>query len=406
MALDEMLWCERGILVSVRDFNGNLTTVQVDKPFARIGTDYRSDVVLEEGDVPSRAVYLHATDDGVYYRRLVPRERGDAPSSGWLSPDRFIQIGDYTLAASLTGSDESVNHSRLDLRRRRYSADEAPRIRIQRVGLKGPAVEHCCRRPFTIVGRSNPSAIRLKRPMVSRCHCVLFWDGRELWAVDLLSANGTLLDGRPVEGQRVLPGQVLQLGEIQITYLGVGAKRTPEEFIAPAEAGPILPADVSEVSRHEIAQPLTKEHADEKLLAENAGWLAAPAASAGEAVSLECAAEGDDSELSSIALEMSLYACEEQSASGQTISGAISARILKDVEAAERGKFGRNQRELTARLQQLEAQRDELLQQVSTISTHLQELRRESQLKADGLRKRCRRLKRQLHRNQGLLPES
>jgi hypothetical protein len=434
MAFDDALWCGRGISLSVRDPNGVVKSIQLAKPFARIGSDYRSDVVLEEGNVPSRAVYLHATEEGVYFRRLVPREQGDA-SSGWLGAGQSLRIGGYRVTASLAGQDQR-GHPLPDLRRCRYPADESPRIRIQRVGLKGPAVEHTCRRPLTIVGRSRPSAIRLKRPLVSRCHCILFWDRRDLWVVDLLSANGTLLDGSPIDCQRVLPDQVLQLGEIQITYLGVGEGGLPGR--APDQSAGQWMAPATQPDEAVDQPPI--ESADELDLEEDRE-LAVPspqpaAAVAGfDAVSLECAAEDESADLSSLALEMSLYACEEQSASGHTVTGAPRAALLDEVEIAQRESATQARAELTSRLQQLEQQRDELLRHVAAISSRLQELagqeqthaleadqwhntvaaanqqirelqtsleavRHESQLEADRLKKRCRRLKRQIVRSQ------
>ncbi|MBI3468492.1 MAG: FHA domain-containing protein [Planctomycetes bacterium] len=439
MAHDDALWCERGILVSVRDPDGNVKSVQLEKPFARIGSDYRSDVVLEDGDIPSRAVYLHATEEGIYYRRLVPREQG-AASSGWLASGQFIRIGGYHVAASLPGQDEGSTPLP-DLRRCRYPADESPRIRIQRAGLKGPAVEHTCRRPLTIVGRSRPSAVRLKRPLVSRCHCVLFWDQRDLWAIDLLSANGTLLDGSLIDCQRVLPDQVLQLGEIQITYLGVAeggsARRMSDEPAVLGNAEATASLDPRAFPR--MIESADKLGLDENCVVDVRRLQPAAAAVALDSVSLECAAEDESADLSSLALEMSMYTCEEQSASGHTVTGAPRAALLEECQIAEREAAGRAQAELTSRLQQLEQQRDELLQHVTAISSRLQELarqeqshaieadqwhttvaaanqqiselqssletvRQESQLEADRLKRRCRQLKRQILRSQPAPP--
>src|SRR6516164_8421029 len=77
---------------------------------------------------------------------------------------------------------------------------------------------------ITIVGRHNDCQLRIKSSQVSRKHCELFEKKGMLLVKDLGSANGTLVNGKKVEGQRVLePGDELTIGPILLRVAKVGA---------------------------------------------------------------------------------------------------------------------------------------------------------------------------------------
>jgi hypothetical protein len=94
----------------------------------------------------------------------------------------------------------------------------APRMLVEKDRGRRPATARLAS-PLTLVGRGARCRIRLSHPTVATYHCVLFWDGQCLWAVNLLSANGTRLNGRWIDSSRVLPGETLSLGEVRLTYL-------------------------------------------------------------------------------------------------------------------------------------------------------------------------------------------
>ena len=101
-------------------------------------------------------------------------------------------------------------------------------------------------RRLTIIGRHRPSTIRLTSRHISACHCLLWWDVGRLWVVDLLSGNGTRLNGEHVEAALVNPGDTLKLGPVALTYEPpavqapevepeVRAEPAPDAAPAPAE---------------------------------------------------------------------------------------------------------------------------------------------------------------------------
>ena len=86
----------------------------------------------------------------------------------------------------------------------------------------------------TEVGR-DATGILVNDPAASRRHLELRPDGSKVIATDLGSANGTTLDGDPVEGDVELPpGSVLRFGDTTIRIYGQSSAPPP---VAPVDAG-------------------------------------------------------------------------------------------------------------------------------------------------------------------------
>ena len=69
----------------------------------------------------------------------------------------------------------------------------------------------------TTAGRHDECQLRIKSSEVSRKHCQFFEKNGMLMVKDLGSANGTFLNGKKIEGQRVLePGDELTVGPVKL----------------------------------------------------------------------------------------------------------------------------------------------------------------------------------------------
>ncbi len=67
----------------------------------------------------------------------------------------------------------------------------------------------------TTVGRQDECQLRIKSSQVSRRHCELFEKKGLLLVKDLGSSNGTYVNGKKIDGQRVLePGDELMIGQV------------------------------------------------------------------------------------------------------------------------------------------------------------------------------------------------
>src|SRR5205823_2551684 len=88
----------------------------------------------------------------------------------------------------------------------------------------------------TTVGRHDDCQIRIKSSQVSRRHCELFEKKGMLLVKDLGSANGTFVNGKKVEGQRVLEaGDELTIGQIKLRVAKIG-EGVPQKPVAASTA--------------------------------------------------------------------------------------------------------------------------------------------------------------------------
>jgi hypothetical protein len=73
-----------------------------------------------------------------------------------------------------------------------------------------------------VVGRSSQADVRLADPEVSRRHALLWREAGGIWATDLASSNGTLLNGEPLSGVGELAdGDVLAFGGASFVFRSV-----------------------------------------------------------------------------------------------------------------------------------------------------------------------------------------
>jgi predicted component of type VI protein secretion system len=101
----------------------------------------------------------------------------------------------------------------------------------------------------TTAGRQEDCQLRIKSSQVSRKHCQLFEKNGMLLVKDLGSANGTFVNGKKVDTQRVMePGDELTIGSIVFRVEKVG-QPLPSKPVAAATAQ----SDTGEVAVAELA---------------------------------------------------------------------------------------------------------------------------------------------------------
>ncbi len=80
----------------------------------------------------------------------------------------------------------------------------------------------------TTVGRQDDCQLRIKSSQVSRKHCELFEKKGLLLVKDLGSSNGTFVNGKRIQDQRVLePGDELTIGGVKLRVAKVGEPVPP-----------------------------------------------------------------------------------------------------------------------------------------------------------------------------------
>ncbi len=231
--------------------------------------------------------------------------------------------------------------------------------------------------------------MRLPYSRVSTAHCILYRSANTLWVIDLLSANGTILAGRPVDAAEWSAGSALMLGDILITYDLPASDEEPaldeepdERHPPPATAGIGLPtpALAADASSDSVTQRLT-----------DLSGPRSPARQRSEVVSAEPETrpaepprqrEEHDAQWEELRRQREAWQAECASKETELAERARrieeeAARIAAEREAVERERATREQRQLEDRSAKQQARQAELQQQREEHDARWEELRRQ-----------------------------
>jgi hypothetical protein len=115
--------------------------------------------------------------------------------------------------------------------------EPAPTPEPEVVSLSIGGKSHAVTSPKVVIGRSRDCDLRISDLNASRRHAELQKDGDGYWIVDLGSMNGTQVNGRPVDRQRLEDGDRITLGSTEIVFGRKSAvrDRRPESGFKSAE---------------------------------------------------------------------------------------------------------------------------------------------------------------------------
>lgn len=89
---------------------------------------------------------------------------------------------------------------------------QAPRVRLVVKGGLGTGTEIDCHRVVTLLGSRKGCKVRLQHPRISAVHLAVVNTGADVFAVDLVTRTGTLLNGLKMEHESVSDGDMLAIG--------------------------------------------------------------------------------------------------------------------------------------------------------------------------------------------------
>ena len=164
---------------------------------------------------------------------------------------------------------------------------------------------------ITTAGRHDECQLRIKSSQVSRKHCQFFEKNGMLMVKDLGSSNGTFLNGKKIEGQRVLEaGDELTVGPVKLRVEAAGKAGSAAQAAAPKPGDTAIPApsvkpgaasDEFEIDFDDGTEPESSEEKTVAIKPNATKPIAAPAkpaaAAAAESVDLpgsETGEMGDD----------------------------------------------------------------------------------------------------------------
>jgi len=106
--------------------------------------------------------------------------------------------------------------------------DNQPKLAVTRPDL--PPSVYNLEQEYTHVGRSPGNEIPLPYPSISNRHCIFIQSGPDIVLRDLNSSNGTYVNGEAVSEVVLRPGDLIQIGSVQIK---VRAGRQAPEIARP-----------------------------------------------------------------------------------------------------------------------------------------------------------------------------
>jgi hypothetical protein len=86
------------------------------------------------------------------------------------------------------------------------------------VSLTVAGRQHVVSDPCVVLGRSREAGVRISDVNISRKHAEIRQEGSTFWVVDLGSTNGTLVNGKRVDRQRLRDGDRITLGATEIVF--------------------------------------------------------------------------------------------------------------------------------------------------------------------------------------------
>ncbi len=205
-------WCATKLAVDVAGPDSTFTT-HVDKPFAMVGTRRDCEIVVPNKQLSRRKFYLHAVDDGIFFLDLAPRWSG-GPMHGWIEAGDKLQFGEYEITVNLKGHETALCNPEAHLTDRGSLDCLGPTLDIS-TGEKKVCRQIISRR-LTLIGRKSPSTITVSSRTISRVHCALFFDGEDLWVIDLKTRGGTRFNGCKIDAVKYAWGVPLRIGRLNV----------------------------------------------------------------------------------------------------------------------------------------------------------------------------------------------
>ena len=110
-------------------------------------------------------------------------------------------------------------------------------------------------RDVTVVGRGDECDVRIDHAGLSQRHCVLVRTDGLIVVRDLISTNGTKVNGQRIRWAALLPNDRLSLGGYKTQlYLGPDGAPSPSELArkpGPGRGAPVIEIDVDDIETAE-----------------------------------------------------------------------------------------------------------------------------------------------------------
>jgi pSer/pThr/pTyr-binding forkhead associated (FHA) protein len=216
------------------------------QPYLLLGRDARCDLTLDDPQISRRHAYVQAVGGRVLVVDLGSRSGIHWPAgrraSDWLDWDQPLRLGGASFQVSPPGS--AAGQAALVPKKTQLARSESPVV-FEATGGAAGVRRWSMSRPLVLVGAAEACKVRLGGAGVSRFHCSLVKGPLGLWVVDLLSSDGTRVNGQKASCTRLQDGDRLQVGSFVIRVWYEAAAEPGASSLLPAVRGAAPSADQS-----------------------------------------------------------------------------------------------------------------------------------------------------------------
>lgn len=251
----------------VVDAGGNeVDQWSIPRPFAVIGRDSKAEIRLEHEQISRRHAYLQVLAGQVLCADLQSRAgiawNSVYEPSGWLGHNGVLGVGPYRI--QVVGAEVVDGSPSLPppLAARTLWGDAA----LPRAALDWPTggdghSRHELGRVVNLMGRARGCRLRIHDESVSQHHCALLRTPKGLFVVDLLSREGTWVNGSRVRWSRLDEGDRIEIGRFKARIV----PGSPSTLPAVRGPQPLSPVVVRSAAPAELVRTGTDEAAIEAL---------------------------------------------------------------------------------------------------------------------------------------------
>ena len=240
------------LLVGIEEPGSSSVSWRVlDGPFAVVGRDPGSDLILRDSSVSRRHAYLQVVDGQLFcidlHSRTGTHWGEETGICGWVQPGVPVRVGPFRIHAradrSLAITDGRPVTSPLPVPiSRSYANGPLPDVSLEILGRTEGSSVWRASRALAFIGRSPACKVRLLGSGIANLHASLIRTPGGFFLLDLLSPGGIQVNGERSRLARLVNGDEIAIGSHRIRVrCGAGVNRVAEDpagWTMPVELNP------------------------------------------------------------------------------------------------------------------------------------------------------------------------
>jgi hypothetical protein len=229
------------------------TSLTLDRPFFLAGQDPRCQVHLGGPGIRGLHLLGQVIAGQVFLVDLSGKASlrwgSEAGLAGWLGDEAPVVVGPYGLTRTdAAGAQARTGQPPLPspLELRPADAQALPTVNLAMKDRSGETAIWTMSRMLSFIGKMGICKLRLRHHRVAHMHASLVRTPQGVWIVDLLSREGTHVNGALIAFARLQDKDILRIGPIEMrVQIEANRPAAPQALILPLEPLPLAPSVVA-----------------------------------------------------------------------------------------------------------------------------------------------------------------